>query len=151
MTAPRSPYNPNRLPTAKPHSRHRPTICDQHCAETGVRKREQQHHSNTGTERKVKLPRQLQRAMDLGSEKGASSWLSALPIEDHGFTLHFVMPYACGTTGSQLQPISPANGSAVKHFLLAILSAAPQEAYPWHCQAQQTEKFHRQDHDRGLP
>ena len=34
------------------------------------------------------LPMKLQRAMDLGSEKGASSWLVALPIEDeHNFTL----------------------------------------------------------------
>ena len=26
--------------------------------------------------------------MELGSEKGASSWLSVLPIEEHGFALH---------------------------------------------------------------
>ncbi len=26
--------------------------------------------------------------MELGSEKGASSWLSALPIEEHGFALY---------------------------------------------------------------
>ena len=33
-------------------------------------------------------PRHLQRAMELGSEKGAFSWLSALPIEEHWFALH---------------------------------------------------------------
>ena len=30
----------------------------------------------------------LKRAMELASEKGASSWLTALPITEHGFTLH---------------------------------------------------------------
>ncbi len=30
----------------------------------------------------------LKRAMALAQEKGDSSWLTALPIEEHGFTLH---------------------------------------------------------------
>ena len=30
----------------------------------------------------------LQRAMDLAQEKGASSWLTSLPLEEFGFTLH---------------------------------------------------------------
>ena len=30
----------------------------------------------------------LQRAMDLGSEKGASGWLMTLPIAEHKFALH---------------------------------------------------------------
>ena len=34
------------------------------------------------------LSAQQKRAMELGKEKGASSWLNALPIEDHGFVLH---------------------------------------------------------------
>ena len=34
------------------------------------------------------LPPKLQRAMDLGSEKGASSWLMTLPIMEHKFALH---------------------------------------------------------------
>ena len=37
---------------------------------------------------KERLPSNLQRAMDLTTEKGASSWLTALPIEEHGYTLH---------------------------------------------------------------
>ena len=32
----------------------------------------------------------LQRAMDLAQEKGASSWLTSLPLEEFGFTLHNV-------------------------------------------------------------
>ena len=34
------------------------------------------------------LPVGLQRIVTLSSEKGASSWLSALPVEEHGFALH---------------------------------------------------------------
>ena len=34
------------------------------------------------------LPGSQQRAMDLAREKGASSWLTALPIEEFGFSVH---------------------------------------------------------------
>ena len=34
------------------------------------------------------LSADLQRIMALSSEKGASSWLSALPVHEHGFALH---------------------------------------------------------------
>ena len=37
---------------------------------------------------KARLPSHLQRAVDVSSEKRASSWLSALPIAEHGFALH---------------------------------------------------------------
>ena len=34
------------------------------------------------------LSPQLKRRVDLAKEKGASSWLSVLPLDDHGFSLH---------------------------------------------------------------
>ena len=34
------------------------------------------------------LPKSLQRCLDVASEKGASTWLTALPLEEHGFVLH---------------------------------------------------------------
>ena len=34
------------------------------------------------------IPTKLQKALTICSEKGASSWLSALPISEHGFALH---------------------------------------------------------------
>ncbi len=34
------------------------------------------------------LPTPLQRSMELSQEKSASTWLTALPIENHGFALH---------------------------------------------------------------
>ena len=37
---------------------------------------------------KGEIPAKLQRAMDLGSQKGASTWLTALPLQKQGFTLN---------------------------------------------------------------
>ena len=34
------------------------------------------------------MKKALKRAMELAQEKGASSWLTALPIQEDGFTLH---------------------------------------------------------------
>ena len=34
------------------------------------------------------LPVSLQRAIDLATEKGSSTWLTALPLTEHGFALH---------------------------------------------------------------
>ena len=36
----------------------------------------------------------LKRSVELAKEKGASSWLSVLPLEEHGFYLHLKMRYA---------------------------------------------------------
>ena len=35
-----------------------------------------------------KLPNSMQRSLNLAADKGASTWLSTLPIEEHGFALH---------------------------------------------------------------
>ena len=35
-----------------------------------------------------RLSPQLKRHVDLAKEKGASSWLSVLPLDDHNFSLH---------------------------------------------------------------
>ena len=34
------------------------------------------------------LPNSLKKAVEIAKESGASTWLTALPMEDHGFTLH---------------------------------------------------------------
>ena len=36
----------------------------------------------------AQLTPQLKRCVDLAAEKGSSSWLTALPLSDHGFYLH---------------------------------------------------------------
>ena len=64
------------------------TFVNQQLAKATVRQEKRQHQANAAAELMAQLPLHLQRAMELGSEKSASSWLLALPIEDHGFALH---------------------------------------------------------------
>ena len=42
----------------------------------------------TAMELKNRLPNSLRQCVAAGEEKGASSWLSAIPLESHGFVLH---------------------------------------------------------------
>ena len=51
-------------------------------------KAKKQRQSQAAAELKDKLPNSLQRAISLLTEKGSSSWLSTLPIAEHGFALH---------------------------------------------------------------
>ena len=51
----------------------------------------QEKRQRTGDEAErllQKLPEQMERMVNLAAEKGASSWLAALPIDEHGFHLH---------------------------------------------------------------
>ena len=52
--------------------------------------RTQRRHQEQATADALKdvLPSNLKRAMDVSTEKGASSWLTTLPIAEHGFALH---------------------------------------------------------------
>ena len=49
-------------------------------------KRMKQKEDAANLQRHLPLP--LQRSMELSQEKGASTWLTALPIDEHGFALH---------------------------------------------------------------
>ena len=44
--------------------------------------------SSCASELKFSLPNSLQHAMALAQEKGASSWLTTIPLKEFGFTLH---------------------------------------------------------------
>ncbi len=57
-------------------------------AKKEVRKQRREQATETAQNLKEDLPHTLKRAMELAQEKGASSWLTALPIEEFGFTLH---------------------------------------------------------------
>lgn len=50
------------------------------------RKRNQQNEEAKNLQNQ--LSSSLQRSMELSQEKGASAWLTSLPIDDHGFALH---------------------------------------------------------------
>ena len=57
-------------------------------AKAQVRRENNERTSTQAIETRKCMPDSLQRAMDLASEKGASAWLTALPLMDHGFALH---------------------------------------------------------------
>ena len=50
-----------------------------------LRRRHEKAEANLIAER---LPPNLQRAIEVSTEKGASTWLTALPLSDYGFNLH---------------------------------------------------------------
>ena len=53
-----------------------------------IKKRKCLQLSSTASQLKASFPPDLQRAMDLSQEKGASNWLTVLPVEEFGFSLH---------------------------------------------------------------
>jgi hypothetical protein len=60
----------------------------QNRAKNNARNHRRRFEAAAAAELKSKLPNHLQRAVTASTEKGASSWLSTLPIEEHGFALH---------------------------------------------------------------
>ena len=53
-----------------------------------IKKRKCLQLSSTASQLKASFPPDLQRAMDLSQEEGASNWLTVLPVEEFGFSLH---------------------------------------------------------------
>ena len=53
-----------------------------------LRQERRSHESQRANLITEQLPEALNRAVLLASEKGASSWLTALPLQQHGFSLH---------------------------------------------------------------
>ena len=64
------------------------TLEAQLVAKSNLRTLKKQEQSNEASNLKSCLPVPLQYSMSLAQESGASNWLTALPIEDFGFTLH---------------------------------------------------------------
>ena len=57
-------------------------------AKVEAQKRQRNNAKELASALKESSSNTLQRAMDLAQEKGASSWLTTLPLEEFGFTLH---------------------------------------------------------------
>ena len=57
-------------------------------AKNDVRKQRLEQAKISAATLRPNLASKLQHAMDLAQEKGSSSWLTALPLEEHNFTLH---------------------------------------------------------------
>ena len=57
-------------------------------SKASIRRRNEEMCCKEADDLHSQLPPQLQKAVDLAQEKGASTWLTALPLKEHGFTLH---------------------------------------------------------------
>ena len=64
------------------------TLSEQLSAKSKVRSSKKKKLSDSTNSLTSLLSPDLQLAMSLAQERGASSWLSTLPINEHGFTLH---------------------------------------------------------------
>ena len=77
------------------------------------------------------LPAQLQKAVDLAKEKGASTWLTALPLKEHGFTLnraafHDAMALRYGWSPSNL----PSKCDCGNHFTVEHALSCAKGGFP---------------------
>ena len=57
-------------------------------SKASIRRQNDENNSKEAADFHSKLPLQLQKAVDLAKEKGVSTWLTALPLKEHGFGLH---------------------------------------------------------------
>ena len=64
------------------------SLADQLSAVTVTKREKRDRSASLASELKSHLPPDLQRAMNLSQEKGASNWLTVLPVEEFGFSLH---------------------------------------------------------------
>ena len=60
----------------------------QQSIKSSLRTERRKRQEEAAAELKTRLPQHLQRAAELASEKGAYSWVTALPFAAHGFALH---------------------------------------------------------------
>ena len=64
------------------------TYADQMTAKSDIRQERRERTTQTASTLREELTPALSKAMDLASQPGASSWLTSLPIKEHGFCLH---------------------------------------------------------------
>ena len=57
---------------------------------SSVRSLKQEYYSKCSTDLRHHLDSLLRLALDLAVEKGASTWLTALPLDEYGFALHYI-------------------------------------------------------------
>ena len=61
---------------------------DQITAKRDIQRERRELTAQIASTLRGELPPALSKAMDLASQRGASSWLTSLPIKEHGFCLH---------------------------------------------------------------
>ena len=64
------------------------TLSDQISAKADIQRKQRAQATTDANNLRDELIPSLQRAMDLARERGSSSWLTTMPLEEHGFSLH---------------------------------------------------------------
>ena len=107
------------------------TLADQLSAVSEIRKKKRDRLSSHARELKSVLPPDLQRAMDLAQEKGASNWLTVLPIEKFGFSLHKgAFRDALALRYSWPLHNTPSTCACGSHFTVEHALSCPKGGYP---------------------
>jgi len=106
--------------------------CQMH-AKQEVRKQRQEVLKSSAATLKVTLKDSLKHAMDLAQEKGASTWLTSLLLEDYGFSLHKAafrdaMALRYGWLSSKFK--HPTNCASGSHFTLEHVLSCPKGGFP---------------------
>ena len=63
-------------------------FADQISAKSDIQHERREHMTQAASTLREEVPPSISKAMDLASQPGASSWLTSLPIKEHGFCLH---------------------------------------------------------------
>ena len=97
-----------------------------------VHNNKRKHQQETAMQLKSELPPALQRSAELATEDGASSWLTAIPLDQYGFTLHKRGISRCLLPALWLAPTTPsltlcACGQA---FTIGHALSCPTGGYP---------------------
>ena len=104
---------------------------DQISAKAEVHKSKRQQHSNAASTLKDILPSSLAHAMDLSREKGASTWLSVLPLEEYGLVLHKGAFRDALALRYGWSPVNaPLNCACGTHFSVEHVLSCPKCGYP---------------------
>ena len=100
-------------------------IAEQLDSKAIVRNKNKEKHSRAAGDLLEHLPDNLQRSVKLASEKGSSTWLTVLPLSEHGFALHKGAFHDALALRYGWTP----NASAVPLFLLNTPCPVPKVAF----------------------
>ena len=106
-------------------------LADQITAKNEVKTRRRQQGEQAADQIRETLSPSMQYAMDLSKEKGASNWLTVLPLEEHGFSLHKrAFRDAIALRYGWLPTNTPSNCSCGHSFTIQHALSCPKGGYP---------------------
>ena len=106
-------------------------LAEQITAKQYIKKRRRQVAEEAAKKIREEVSPVLQRAMDLASERGASSWLTVLPLEEHHFVLHKqAFRDALALRYGWLPSMVPTQCACGQSFTIQHVLSCPKGGYP---------------------